>query len=148
MRSQSKTLLSPQNPGSDITTGSDAFHGMSQMKSKSQGWYLTEKARLQALISDDPSFALLDSALERFEDLIDREPCAWEGPQQGHQAVVCHARDIAIAHVLNDKTNAKDTAAWVRWLHIAGHETSVGGLPSLAHRMLSFVGSLYSNGCC
>ena len=118
---------------------------MSQMKSKSLGWHSTEKARLQALKSTDPSCALLDGALERFENLTELsvkaclpfgfsaasvcEPCAWDGPQQSHQAVVCHARNIAITHIIDAKNHAKAIAAWVRWLHIAGHETSVSGLP-------------------
>ena len=134
----------PQNPRSDLTVGSDGFHGMSQMKSKSIGWHSKEKARHQALITNDPSCALLNSALERFEDLMDLsvkacltsrfaaasvcEPSAGNGPLQGQQAVVCHARNIAIAHVLNAKNHAEDIAAWVRWLHIAGHETSVSDL--------------------
>jgi len=93
--------------------------------------------------STNPAYALFHGARKRFEDQIHlinehwyrpekptatlTEPCAWTSPQQGHQAVLCHAKNVAIAYVLNTENSAKDVASWVRWLQLAGHEDSVSG---------------------
>lgn len=93
--------------------------------------------------SINPAFALFHDSRKCFEDQIHlinehwcrpgkptatlTEPCAWTSPQQGHQAVLCHAKNVAIAYVLNTENSAKNIASWVRWLRLAGHEDSVSG---------------------
>ena len=93
--------------------------------------------------STDATYALFHGARKRFEDqthlIIEHwcrpgkpaatltEPCAWTSPQQGYHAVLCHAKNVAIAYVLNTESSAKDVASWVRWLQLAGHEDSVSG---------------------
>ncbi len=122
-----------------------AFVLASQMKHKIYDPNYSHFARF--LTSQDPStnpaYALFHDARKRFEDQIHlineqwyrpgkptatlTEPCAWTSPQQGYQAVLCHAENVAIAYVLNTGNSAKDVASWVRWLRLAGHEDSVSG---------------------
>lgn len=128
-----------------VITGHSAHSLGCQLGAKLQVWQLTGRAQIRNSERSNPTNALLGNPLKRCEELVApmlsqhitrehpdlsfTEPCTWDSPQQGHQAVVCHGRNLGIAYVLNVKDRAERVTSWTRWLYMAGQANLVSVIP-------------------